>query len=509
MDRVLIITLFAEDWWVTHQATELEIAQTHIDTGDQVTILGCDQSIGACNINQKSDPEVCAKCLKMRRKGYDLIDGDFDLSFINDFSCEEDLLRFERSSQSRDFIESFQIDGDPIGVGVISTLIWWSRDAECENSSLWEYADPLLVGSVRTYLAVKRFLEASIQYDKIYVFNGRMDIVKAAFLASIRYGHCTVFTHERGANPNRYSLFPNSTPHNRSLIHQQAKDLWEGASDSDDRNAVARSFFEARFEGQDTSWLNYLEKQEKGVLPVGFDSSIRNIAIFNSSEDEIASLGKEWQNPIYEFQSIGIERIVRDVAVQDPTIHFYLRVHPNLRDVSSAEMDRIKNLSDGRLSNLTVVRPDSSVCSYALLDACDATLTFCSTIGVEATFRRKPSILAGHAFYEDFNSSYNAKTHDEVIQLILTRDLAPKTNQGALLYGFYCKTRGIPFRYWSPSGLFEGKFKGESLKIRDAHPLKIRSARLKRFLFRTKKTRSGRRIVKVFGVMVYRSGKKE
>jgi hypothetical protein len=105
------------------------------------------------------------------------------------------------------------------------------------------------------------------------------------------------------------------------------------------------------------------------------------------------------------------------------------------------------------------------------LDACEKVVVFGSTVGIEATYSRKPSILCGAAYYASLDAAYRPASHDEVITLI-DACLPPKPIIGALQYGFYLKTFGMDFRYFEPSGLFSGKFKGVEI----APPFPVRLA---------------------------------
>ena len=116
-----------------------------------------------------------------------------------------------------------------------------------------------------------------------------------------------------------------------------------------------------------------------------------------------------------------------------------------------------------------------------MLDASDVVLTFGSTIGIEATYRGKPSILAGHAFYEHFDSTYKVSSHADVMRLIQS-DLSAKPEQGALMYGHYMRTRGIDFEYWKARDFKNGTFKGHDLTLTKSISFRKRmSRRLKRF----------------------------
>jgi len=64
--------------------------------------------------------------------------------------------------------------------------------------------------------------------------------------------------------------------------------------------------------------------------------------------------------------------------------------------------------------------------SYDIVSAADVVLTFGSTIGIEAAYYGKPSILLGRAVYEDLGSCYVPSSHDELMKLLSSSGILPK-----------------------------------------------------------------------------------
>lgn len=113
---------------------------------------------------------------------------------------------------------------------------------------------------------------------------------------------------------------------------------------------------------------------------------------------------------------------------------------------------------------LTVLPPESPHDSYALLRAADTVLSFGSTMGIEAVFWGKPSVLAGQSFYRGLGGTYEPTSHEALVEL-LTRPLEPLDREAALKYGYYLSTRGRPFRYYQAETLTEGTFRGRRVRV--------------------------------------------
>jgi hypothetical protein len=138
-------------------------------------------------------------------------------------------------------------------------------------------------------------------------------------------------------------------------------------------------------------------------------------------------------------------------------------MHPNLEGVSN---DYLASFNEIRLERVTIIPPGSDISTYSLLRKCEKVLTFGSSAGIEATYWGKPSILAGITFYRELGATYNPDTHEELIQL-LRANLAPKSRESALMYGYYMKTFGRPFRHFQAEGIHKGRFKGKTIEKYD------------------------------------------
>jgi hypothetical protein len=85
--------------------------------------------------------------------------------------------------------------------------------------------------------------------------------------------------------------------------------------------------------------------------------------------------------------------------------------------------------------------------------ACDKIITFGSTIGVEAAYWGKPSILLGRAHYEDLNCCYILQTYDVLFEMI-ERPLFSKPKMNAIMYGYWQIAAGIDFEKFRPEYYF-------------------------------------------------------
>lgn len=461
--NILIVSYFNS--WITHFATELEIAQVHLDRGDRVEFLVCDASLTCCEANPDGLVHRCDRCRLRRSEALKLLTTSVREHALGDYlpagikGIEDEMLaRLGTVEQA----ESYTYEGHDLGNAALSSAIWDARDPLCESPRAFERMRRYAVSSLRSYLGVKAFLQRHAGFERVYVFNGRFASARGALRACQEISGLEVFTHERGANIGKYATFRNTLVHDRALWTQNILDSWNQAEDPRRATELGSQYFVARRNGVNEDWVSYIQQQSSGKLPASWDRNQLNIAIFNSSEDEFVGLGKEWKNPIYETQSDGIRRIVEDSLARHPNAKFYLRVHPNLTGVDNQDTRRIAALAGMGLPNLEVIPADSDICSYSLVDACDKAITFGSTMGAEATFWGKVSLLAGHSFYGDIDAAYKLGSHQELVEMIGCA-LEPKPQVNAIKYGHYLMTFGDDFKYWKATGFSSGTFMGRDL----------------------------------------------
>lgn len=460
--RVLVMIFYANDW-IHHLGTDLELAQCHLDRGDNVEILGCDGSINSCIANCHGDEQRCFACRMSRQKGIALLKPRPKIHRLGTFYPESAATAepsFPPDLTLAD-AKNFVVQGADLGWGAASSCMMYGRDPYCEFNGAPEMMARFATAAYRTYFSVKNFLASQPRFDIAYIFNGRFEAARAAFRACREAEGLDVFTHERGSSLNKYSLFKNCLPHSKTNIQALIESSWQEAQE-DMRIEVGKQFFAERRIGHLPCGINFIKEQKKSHLPENYSrlvsSGKRIVSIFTSSEDEFAGIGDEWKNPLYGSQFEGIQRLCNDL-LPDGSIHFFIRVHPNLAGVSNRDTERLLKFQS---SNATVIPPSSPVSSYDLLDASNQSLVFGSTMGVEATYWGKPSILAGVSMYDNLDACYKASSHEKLISL-LTQELPPKPTMEAIKYGYFFRSFGTEFRYWVPENFEKGKFRGTDL----------------------------------------------
>ena len=451
-----IASFNSHNLWASHYETELEIIEGHLIKGDEVIQFYCDAQLPNCDDNPFFVPSVCNQCIDFRKQGYKLLSGNIKknkLPTLTD-SEKEIISNLPKQFNSLSEIQALELDGFDIGYCVASSLISVIRDPSPDFKKYNKTINSYITGSAAIFLTFKRWLIHN-KPDLVYVFNGRLAHNKPIIRACEQVG-ITFNVLERGADNTKYSISVNASPHDIKFSQTQMAKAWEEA-DQSIRIKIATSFYQNKVKGDDVNWYSFT-KEQQDVLPENWDSKKNNIVVFTSSEDEFASLSKEWQNDIYINQTSAIIKIAKDL-LDDNSIHIYIRIHPNLKHANNADKEELYSLES---SNLTLIPAESLISSYKLMKNADKILTFGSTVGIEASFWGKASILAGKSLYKGLGSTYEPKNHNEVIELIKS-DLPALDNLGALKYGYYYMTIGIKYQFYQAEDYINGTFKGVRL----------------------------------------------
>ncbi|CAN6134402.1 hypothetical protein MCEKH37_01191 [Methylophilaceae bacterium] len=442
--------------WSPHFETELEIIQIHLDRGGDVLMLSCNGKLKICEPNPEHDFKVCAMCKSRFNSGVRWLNSS-KVSVEPFFSLTKEQQRIVRRLNGRTWndiseVKSFSIDGVDIGLSAISSVVSQVRDSEPNVEEHQDIIKKHIDTSASVYFSLKNKIGKK-NIDSMLIFNGRFSSLRPLLRLAQQHG-TPISVHERGGTEARYSLTKNTYPHDLKVIKDEVELIYHNSIMPEiEKYKIASAWFEERKAGaHNDSFARY---QQNGLLPEKFNIEVINLIIFNSSEDEFLAI-EEWKNPHYSDQNEAIIKLLDDIKDEE-RIHVYLRVHPNLKDLNNTQTRGIE-LIKRKYKNFHVISAESPVSSYALIDLADIILTYGSTVGIEASYAGKTSILMGRAIYEDLNVCIKPETHKELI-LILRQISAgvkypmPSDCQvGLIKYGLFQKLWGVEYKYLKPLG---------------------------------------------------------
>lgn len=436
MKKVLIFCAGCQD---IQEILQAETAIEQYKAGNEVHILLCDRNIGGCT-EQGFSSSLCRLCKFLKSQSLKcILPKDVKLHTVNEL-LTEDIIKESKKKfnyKTLEELRNLKYKGVEIGGGAMSTYVSFTRNLEpLIDDASRVYFDNLLRSEVVLTLVIEK-LQKDLQFDCFILFNGRIATNKPVLNIAQREGIeyiCTEYQKDKNDGFTK-NFYINDIPHNIGPNHQKFLEAWSEAKEKGiDRESVGRSFFERRRNAQGTGDKIYTAGQDKSKFVDNWDNEKENIVIFNSSEDEFFSVSGDFEKgKVFPSQIEGIKAIVEHYK-DDATKHFYLRVHPNLMNVSySYHLDLYKL----DYPNLTVIPADSPISSYALLDKADKILTFGSTMGIEATYARKPSISLGPTIYDMLDVVYKPESLEMLWSYINNKDLKDLYSDNVLIYGYF------------------------------------------------------------------------
>lgn len=296
---------------------------------------------------------------------------------------------------------------------------------------------------LHTYLGTIEILNKE-KVDCVYLYNGRFLQERAVWEACLFLQIPVVFYEK--FNPswkNRYFLFQNPThsPSYRSSIMLDFGIKLQN-EDSSHYKVVGTKWFESRMLGITQGYT----KKQKDATPLNFTKPF--VVFFHSSEDELITT--DLQSKIWGNQISALTSLVK-VLEAIKGLNLIIRAHPNLLHKSKNEIELWRSLGaklQAKHSWISFVDPASSISSYGLIMQAESAVTVGSTIGVEAAFLGKKSILIGRAFHESMGITLNPENRDqlrEMLEIDLTLEEISERQSRALDYAVFHELGGNKF----------------------------------------------------------------
>jgi hypothetical protein len=457
-------------YYSPHLETDLEIIHQHVECGDNVTVFVCGGELPACDGNSNHEKAVCNHCIGRRRNALNLAglsDKVTLRSFLNLKESDWELLKRYQGVkvEALDQLFSIRLENCLIGKTIYNEMVSLKHETKPDLQEAAAYVTGSIESCALIYLSFKNhFIEE--HPDVFYTFNGRF-VVSNPAISAARATNTNFAVHDRAPTMNRYSLVHNESLHSLRYWKNLIATTWDKSElNLEERYSLANRWFQARLDNQKQGWFSFTAEQTID-LPDSFDASKINIVIFDSSEWEYNGMD-EYDLPFYADQSAGLLAIAESLK-SAPDIQIYHRVHPHLKDKVNAQTTFVAEKLTNQFSNYEVIAAGSPVKTYQLMRNANLVITFGSTAGIEAPYLEVPSILLGHALYEDLDACITPANHDELIDIILNRkfelaaDEREKRKLNALKYGFYAQTGGIPFKLFEQVDVYEMRLNGEKV----------------------------------------------
>lgn len=413
----------------------LDDAQKEIVNGNDVAFLICGGLLSNCPANRKANAGTCKACKLMQKLNFNLVKGKYEIFKLSDY-CIKGEHSWEYSTIEE--LRAIHFEGIRIGISMMSSYIEYTRNlTPLIDDTSRKYFDMMLTEGANLVKASKKVI-SKWKPDKVILYNGRhlearpiMDIcldnhIEVEVMELIETSDVNVFYPVK---------FCNTLPHSIAANQKVIEEVWDKSSvQEEEKRIIGESFYLNRRNKKRAGDKIYTLQQKQGELPCDWDDNRINIAIFNSSEDEFAGLGDEWDSlKLFKDQMNGIKLILRHFK-DNKNYHFYLRIHPNLKNVRYKYHTDLYQLPE-IFNNVTVISAADSVDTYQLMDRSEKIIVFGSTMGIESAFWEKPVILLGPSVYYYTGVCYTPHSEEELYNL-LKSPLKSLKNDFVYKYGY-------------------------------------------------------------------------
>jgi hypothetical protein len=448
--------LIVDTWLLTpHLETGLEIALNHKARGDSVTYVNlwpmlehADDGGWLSSTYFSCTGKLARARAILSEYGIAIIQPSIEKSTLGDIATFAKYADIRSKEQLLKL--HYEIYQD-LGFGVLSSLLSFTRNPYPNFNQQAKLIRKIIRTALVAYRATSGLLAAQ-ECDLIYTFNGRFAASRGVIRAAESRG-VAWRTHERGCDMHHYRVDDQSI-HDFQYTQKLICDFWQ-AKTADP--GTAHSFFSRRRNREEHDWYSFTKGQEKNRIPENLRKS-RYVAFFTTSEDEFSAILECMGERPFPSQLEAV-RLAAHVCLELGA-RLVVRVHPHLNKKHINEYHAWKRLE---IPNTDIILPESPVDTYTLIDNADAVITFGSTVGVEATYWGRPSILMAPSFYDNLNVATFVSSQESLASAITARTIFPI--DGALMYGYFFTNFGVPFCYFEPTSFYTGRISGKDLSL--------------------------------------------
>jgi hypothetical protein len=162
----------------------------------------------------------------------------------------------------------------------------------------------------------------------------------------------------------------------------------------------------------------------------------------------------EFEQAIYPNVFNWLEDTI-DILKQQDNIEIFIKIHPaeEIRGTNESFIDFINQRYPDIPDKFTIIRPDSDINTYELINELDAGIVYSSTIGLEMSMEGVPVLVGGYPPYinADFaHTPSNKEEYSHRLRSITSLEYDAEMERSAKKFGYYlfvCKQ--IEFPYFS------------------------------------------------------------
>lgn len=445
---------------------EANIIDSEIKAGSAVLDFRCTNSGGlkfrcignAPNPkNQACNSIYCLECKSrsknlrqfFRKSHYQQLNffADTNLSFPFSKSYSEALIHINNAEFLGSLLsDNANIDNSRSGIKqLLFKLAPGSRSQLRSDFRVYEISTPselrhfkvLMELSIYSYLRVREiFNDLNLaKIRAVYFYNGRMAQFFSIRCALDSLGIDYICYEQGTVRPDSTFMVKNIGIHERISVSNQV--LRNSGRNSDACKAVARSglWLSERVSGTGQFSSNFVSNQISGALPEICQSEKSYICFFTSTQWEFSESKEVINNSVFSTQKEAIKYVAKVCEIEK--IPLVIRIHPNTEEGDRDFHDFCHSHSS---TYVEVIKPDSPVDTYALMENARLVIAYGSTVFIEAIYMKVPALQLAADYSYSFDVGHKLASKHDLSEAIISVSANKKNHPVAANVDVYHQT---------------------------------------------------------------------
>ena len=406
-------------------------------------IFMCNKALTSCSVNVLNKRSICSICTHKAEKGFKI---------FKERNPNSELIKINRN----DIIDNCKVSSlkedikKELLFGVHSTISSQLRldDMELLDKRWKKIKKRMYESSVGLYYYFDKFLK-NRKVNNFIIFNGRLSCARPLIIVS-KNNNVNFNLVDASVNGKVPYFSVNEMFH--SINFEKFHALSTYVKYFKESKSIAEKYIFKKTNAIMTNDHAYTEEQIKGHIDKEIlDLKKPLISFFVSSDDEYRFIGSDWAGFGLPDQIESISKMVNSPLSK--TYDFVVKMHPNQKHMHYSIKNRYNELS----KTVNVLLPENKTDTYSLIMRSEIILNFCSTVGAEANYLRKPVVQIGASPFRLLPVANYVNSPEEAIEVIDQKKFKLMPKRASTVY--FCYHERTPFKLKSYEWVEDGIFK--------------------------------------------------
>jgi hypothetical protein len=332
-------------------------------------------------------------------------------------------------------LRRLEFEGVNPGSAIASELATITKNAETKLQKHESLIRILIRSYLEVYSATMIFY-SKCHIDGVHLYNGRFLHERAVWDASKRLNvKVLLFETTRNRYFQRKEGF-----HNRLNNQKVMLDHWYSAEETLEEKIKIGSRYFSELRSSSNPFSSSTHSRVEVEKPY--------FVYFSSSDDELVGFWDQREEKL--GNQLQCVRTLQNYFDRQSNFNLIIRVHPNLKNKSQEVIEKWESLESSHMTR--VFKAQDTISSYALLDGSIGSISFGSTMCIEAAFSNKPSLVLSDCGYDEIGAVDKGNTWQEVANWIESGHLLSEVELQqrkihSCIRGYFLATAGLKFQH--------------------------------------------------------------